>query len=735
MAAFLSTQLDFIFFFYGLAFILLGAVCFAIRRSNPRGMPWSMLGLFGFLHGGLEWLDLLALIFGDSPAFAWARTALMMVSFIFLMEFARQKAVRLGMRMPGQWIYLLPILIVLTGGLTLGLEEANALARYSMGFVGAGGTAFIFALHGRALSGSERALALSAAFGFVLYGIAAGLIVPTAPLWPASVYNHAWFAALTGCPIQLVRGILACWVALAVWGIWGQKLIQEVSTTHHKQQLQRLLAMTVAAMATILLCGWVLTEYLGDIYKQNIEHEARGDVELISSHLTAETATVKGMVKALAGAPSVQAMLSEGTERTRALTVLSLDVEASDAERGFILDKNGQVAAATARIGSDTSEEQSSNPASYFRRALTGHPSQHFAYDRVSGQTVFYASAPVRDSAGNLIGAAVLKKSLERFARGLRDFNTPLALVDPYGIVALTNRPELQSRPLWVLPTEIYAVLSAQFGPLKTPPVLKQPVADAAWAIVDGARTYVQREYAGESAWSVVTLTSARGIFASRVLGIVITLMATATVLVYLAGRERWIQDTVQMDRRLELEELARDLRFQATTDPLTGLNNRLKFDRQLINEMLRAERYGTPLSMVIYDLDQFKRVNDTYGHQVGDEVLIEVSRVVSEQIRKTDFLARWGGEEFAILVPQGDAEAAYRLAKSLRNAIEDHDFGQAGAVTCSFGIAEALPGETADSLLARADAALYRAKINGRNRVERANASSADRPGLEWVA
>ena len=123
-----------------------------------------------------------------------------------------------------------------------------------------------------------------------------------------------------------MRGVIACWVALAVWGIWGQKLIQEVSTTHHKQQLQRLLAMTVAAMATILLCGWVLTEYLGDIYKQNIEHEARGDVELIFSHLTAETSTIKGMVKSLAGAPSVQTMLSDGTaeEKTDALAVLSL---------------------------------------------------------------------------------------------------------------------------------------------------------------------------------------------------------------------------------------------------------------------------------------------------------------------------------------------------------------------------------------------------------------------------
>ena len=178
--AFLSTQLDFIFFFYGLAFILLGAVCFAIRKSNPRGMPWSMLGLFGFLHGGLEWLDLLALIFGDSPAFAWSRLGLMMASYVFLMEFARQEAVRLGIKMPGQWIHLLPILIVIAGSLALGLAEANALARYSMGFVGAMGTAFIIVLHAKALSGSERALALSAAIGFALYGLAAGLIVPTA---------------------------------------------------------------------------------------------------------------------------------------------------------------------------------------------------------------------------------------------------------------------------------------------------------------------------------------------------------------------------------------------------------------------------------------------------------------------------------------------------------------------------------------------------------------------------
>jgi GGDEF domain-containing protein len=99
-------------------------------------------------------------------------------------------------------------------------------------------------------------------------------------------------------------------------------------------------------------------------------------------------------------------------------------------------------------------------------------------------------------------------------------------------------------------------------------------------------------------------------------LGIVITLLVTIMTLIYLLGRERLVYDNVQMDNRLRLQELARDLGLQATTDTLTGLPNRLKFDQALANEMSRAERYQTPLSLVLYDVDHFKKVNDTYGHQ-----------------------------------------------------------------------------------------------------------------------
>ena len=137
------------------------------------------------------------------------------------------------------------------------------------------------------------------------------------------------------------------------------------------------------------------------------------------------------------------------------------------------------------------------------------------------------------------------------------------------------------------------------------------------------------------------------GIFASRVLGIALTLLATIMLLVYVIARERAVHDHVQMDRRLELEELARDLDFKATTDPLTGLSNRLKFDQALSAEIRRAQRFDVALSLVIYDVDHFKQINDAYGHQVGDDVLIKLSGFVAKRMRETDLLARWGGEEF----------------------------------------------------------------------------------------
>jgi hypothetical protein len=131
VAAFLSTQLDFIFFFFGLAFLLLGVVSFAIARGTHGGSSWVALGLFGFVHGTAEWLDLLALIVSDSPIFAIVRTAVMSASFVLLVEAARLKLNDLKWTVPGRWIHVLSMVVL--AGQFGGLTEANIVARYAIG--------------------------------------------------------------------------------------------------------------------------------------------------------------------------------------------------------------------------------------------------------------------------------------------------------------------------------------------------------------------------------------------------------------------------------------------------------------------------------------------------------------------------------------------------------------------------------------------------------------------------
>ena len=185
-----------------------------------------MLGLFASAHGVGEWLDLTALIIGDSPEFAAVRIALMTGSFMLLMEFARRNAIRLGLKLQGRWLYPPLVLLVAFGGFRGGLTTAGDLARYAIGFVGALATSFTFVWDAKGLSGAARRFAIFTAMGFALYAVAAGAIVPAAPFWPADKFNYGWFVQLTGMPIQLVRGLLACWIAFSVWAIWGHQLTQ-----------------------------------------------------------------------------------------------------------------------------------------------------------------------------------------------------------------------------------------------------------------------------------------------------------------------------------------------------------------------------------------------------------------------------------------------------------------------------------------------------------------------------
>lgn len=171
---------------------------------------------------------------------------------------------------------------------------------------------------------------------------------------------------------------------------------------------------------------------------------------------------------------------------------------------------------------------------------------------------------------------------------------------------------------------------------------------------------------------------------------------------------------------RLETDlHLARqDIDKLARTDTLTGLWNRRHFEDMAEVEIERARRNGAPLSLLTFDADHFKRVNDQHGHHAGDAVLREIADLVGTQIRKGDILCRWGGEEFMVLAPGADRGRAAAMAEKIQRAVAGHRFTAIGSMTVSLGVGQIHDGETAEDWVRRVDAALYDAKQGGRNRV-----------------
>ena len=183
-----------------------------------------------------------------------------------------------------------------------------------------------------------------------------------------------------------------------------------------------------------------------------------------------------------------------------------------------------------------------------------------------------------------------------------------------------------------------------------------------------------------------------------------------------------------KIDELLEQNALLERLR---STDALTGVWNRGQFERAVTLELDRSVRFKQALSLVLLDIDHFKRINDTYGHRVGDSVLKEMTRVTSGAIRLIDGLYRWGGEEFAVLAASTSYGNAGRLAEKLRSTIERHTFAEVGKVTVSIGVAEHHSPESLEDWFSRVDAALSRAKDGGRNQVCVDEAGDSDL----WIA
>ncbi|MEM7563640.1 MAG: diguanylate cyclase [Pseudomonadota bacterium] len=170
------------------------------------------------------------------------------------------------------------------------------------------------------------------------------------------------------------------------------------------------------------------------------------------------------------------------------------------------------------------------------------------------------------------------------------------------------------------------------------------------------------------------------------------------------------------LDTNKELLEDNNELTRMALTDSLTGLSNRTHMNQILHKEFSRFERHGQRFGIIMLDIDLFKRINDNYGHDVGDEVLKELSSIFENAIRNSDFVARWGGEEFLICCTTIEEEDLLPIAETIRQLVAGNDFQPIKQITASLGCAAIVKGETIGELIKRADIALYEAKNNGRN-------------------
>jgi polar amino acid transport system substrate-binding protein len=166
------------------------------------------------------------------------------------------------------------------------------------------------------------------------------------------------------------------------------------------------------------------------------------------------------------------------------------------------------------------------------------------------------------------------------------------------------------------------------------------------------------------------------------------------------------------------LEQKAKKYQTIASTDALTGLYNRHKLDELFDLEMYSMQKKENPLCMAIVDIDFFKKINDTYGHEIGDVVLVGLSNFLLQQLRSTDIIARWGGEEFVLLLNSVNIDNAYNIVDKIREKLSQKEFDKVGKVTISAGVTNITQKDSFTSAFARADKALYQSKKDGRNRV-----------------
>ncbi len=260
MTAFVVQQIDYVFFVYGLSLILLGVVCSYVAQNYQTRLAWSWLGAFGVLTGAIAWLDVAAMNLPQMPWMPWLRLSFLTLSFLCLCEFGRRTDLRSLGRVEWWWVYASLLVCALTGGIR-GLDALNATVRHTLGTLGGLWTALALFDAAKAPRQYGRSALRAAGVCFALYAVAAGMIVPPAPLLTATHVNQAWFQHVTGVPIHLIRAVLALGAAACLWQYMNAQRTAAIQSRGARSLFAvHLLAVAIPAM---IVAGWVVTNAVG----------------------------------------------------------------------------------------------------------------------------------------------------------------------------------------------------------------------------------------------------------------------------------------------------------------------------------------------------------------------------------------------------------------------------------------------------------------------------------------
>jgi diguanylate cyclase (GGDEF)-like protein/PAS domain S-box-containing protein len=534
MTTFFQAQMDYIFFFYGLAFIGLGVVAYILAQEANQRLPWGWLALFGLTHGFNEWLDLVALVVGDGVGFAALRWVIMAASFLCLVEFGRLSLTQRRGRGPGRWLLAVLALAAGLGGMS-GWSGLNATTRYCLGLVGSLGAGWALFAEARRADSKCRLSLLAGGVGFILYGLASGVVVPQAGFFPANTLNYATFTSLTGLPIQLVRGLLAVWIAAMSVGSF--QVAQSEGDERSHLYRARYLYVVVAVLALVLAGGWFLTQSLGDLAWQQVRKDSLTHNQLAIQRLTFEIQEAQEAVRAMSGSPWIAPALRAGPPQTlaQANAVLDRYQQRFGAAVAYLMDASGATIASSNRGDPDSFVGKKYTFRPYFQDAMAGNVGRYFALGVTSKKRGFYASYPVQDPAGKILGVAVFKMTLNRFQKELGEFD-PAFLIDPQGIVFVASRPDLDYQCLWPVVVTDPAGFKAQYGTDRFTPIFSQPLHDEARVEFAGKRYVVTRQNIAEvmaPGWALVNLEPFNPVKHYRLMGIGAALILVVLILVF----------------------------------------------------------------------------------------------------------------------------------------------------------------------------------------------------------